>query len=111
VVHVRRISPTTVEITTATWQEYQLSHTEETLLRYLLEHQTEVQTLEMLFCVVWPDDKVDRYGLHPDQKDRLRHLACQLRRHVEPDPRNPRYVCTAHGVGYVLYLEREPIIQ
>jgi DNA-binding winged helix-turn-helix (wHTH) protein len=111
VVHVRRISPTTVEITTATWQEYQLSPTEETLLRYLVEHPAEVQTAEMLFRVVWPEDEVDRYGLRPGQKNRLQRLVCQSRRHVEPDPHNPRYVCTAHGVGYVLYLEREPIIQ
>ncbi len=110
VVHVRRASPTTAENATVTWQEYQLSHMEETLLRYLLEHQTGVQTSETLFRVVWPDDKVDRYGLRPDQKDRLRSLVCQLRRHVEPDPHNPRYVCTAHGVGYVLYLEQEPAV-
>lgn len=111
VVHVRRINPTTVEIATATWQEYQLNPTEETLLRYLVEHPAEVQTAEMLFRVVWPEDEVDRYGLRPGQKNRLQRLVCQLRRHVEPDPHNPRYVCTAHGVGYVLYLEREPIIQ
>jgi len=111
VVHVRRISSTTAENATATWQEYQLSHTEETLLRYLLEHQAEVQASETLFRVVWPDDEVDRYGLRPDQKDRLRRLVCQLRLHVEPDPHNPRYVCTAHGVGYVLYLEQGPAVQ
>lgn len=111
VVRVRRISSTTAEKATAIWQEYQLSHMEETLLRYLLEHQAEVQTSETLFRVVWPDDEVDRYGLRPDQRDRLRHLVCQLRRHVEPDPRNPRYVCTVHGVGYVLYLEQEATVQ
>lgn len=111
VVHIRHVSSTTAENATVTWQEYQLSPMEETLLRYLLEHQSEVQTSETLFRVVWPDDEVDRYGLHPDQKDRLRHLVCQLRRHVEPDPRNPRYVCTAHGVGYVLHLQGEPTIQ
>ncbi|MBE9472428.1 MAG: winged helix-turn-helix domain-containing protein [Anaerolineae bacterium] len=111
VVYVRRISPTTAEVATATWQEYRLSHTEETLLRYLLEHRAEVQTAETLFRAVWPDDEVDRYGLRPDQRDRLRRLVCQLRQHVEPDPHNPRYVCTAHGIGYVLYLEQEPTVQ
>ncbi len=111
VVYVRRISPVAAGNTTATWQEYQLGHMEETLLRYLLEHQAEVQTAEMLFRAIWPEDPVERYGLRPDQKDRLRHLVFQLRRHIEPDPRNPRYVCTAHGVGYVLYLEQEPNVQ
>ncbi|MFQ5858087.1 MAG: transcriptional regulator, partial [Anaerolineae bacterium] len=99
VVHVRRIrSATTPEDTSPTWQEHQLSHAEEVLLRFLFEHPAEVQTAETLFCAVWPDDAVDRYGLRPDQKERLRRLIYQLRQHVEPDPRNPRYVCTAHGV-------------
>jgi hypothetical protein len=52
VVRVRRIGPTMAEKATATWQEYHLSHTEELLLRYLLEHQAEVQTAETLFGVV-----------------------------------------------------------
>jgi len=107
VVQVRRIGSNAV----AAWQEYHLSLAEETLLRYLLEHQAEVQTAETLFRAVWPEDEVDRYSLRPDQKDRLRRLVYQLRRHVEPDSHNPRYVCTAHGVGYVLYLEGEPTVQ
>ena len=111
VVCLRRVGPMMAGSATATWHEYPLSHTEETLLRYLLEHQTKVQAAETLFRVVWPDDEMDRYGLRPDQKNRLQQLVCQLRRHVEPDPRNPRYVCTAHGVGYVLYLEQERVAQ
>ena len=111
VVQVRRIAPTMAEKATAAWQAYQISRTEGALLRYLLEHQGEVQTAETLFGVVWPDDPVRDYGLRPDQRDRLRRLVYQLRQHVEPDPRNPRYVCTTHGVGYVLYLEQEPTVQ
>jgi len=106
VVQVRRIGPKAV----VTWQEYHLSYTEEKLLRYLLEHQGEVQTAETLFGVVWPDDPMSDSGLYPDQKDRLRRLIYQLRQHIEPDPRNPCYVCTAHGLGYVLYLEGGPTI-
>lgn len=106
-VHVWRADPT--QDARPSWQEYQLSHAEETLLRYLLEHEGEVQPSETLFQVVWPDDEVDEFGLRPDQKDRLRRLVYQLRQHMEPEPRNPRYVCTAHGVGYVLYTEEELI--
>ncbi|HPD40324.1 MAG TPA: helix-turn-helix domain-containing protein [Anaerolineae bacterium] len=94
----------------ATWQEYELSLAEETLLRYLLEHQAEVQPAATLFRAVWPDDELDEYGLRPEQKDRLRQLVYQLRQHVEADPHHPRYVCTAHGIGYVLYLEQGPPI-
>ncbi len=109
-VRVKRICGSETKKPAATWQEYQLSQMEATLLRYMLEHKAERQTLEMLFSIVWPDDPVEQYGLRPDQKDRLRRLIFQLRQHVEPDPRNPRYVCTAHGMGYVLYLEQEPNI-
>ncbi len=103
-VRARRVA-LTAERATPLWQEYPLSHAEHALLRYLAEHPAEVQTAETLFRVVWPDEEVDRYGLRPDQRDRLRRLVYQLRQHVEPTPHNPRYVCTVHGVGYVLYLE------
>jgi len=89
------------------WQENQISPTEEALLRHLLTHSNEVQAAEALFSAVWPDDEVGTFGLRPDQKDRLRRLVFQLRQHVEPDPRAPRYVRTAHGAGYVLYSNGE----
>jgi hypothetical protein len=38
----------------------------------------------------------------------LRRLVFQLRQRVEPDPANPRYVLTARGVGYALYVDRAP---
>jgi len=103
VVRVERIDPTITGQTVMAWQENLISSTEEALLRHLLEHPNEVQAAEALFSAVWPDDEVDTFGLRPDQKDRLRRLVFQLRQHVEPGPRHPRYVCTAHGVGYVLY--------
>lgn len=92
------------------WQEQPLSHLEEILLRYLLDHSTEVQTVEILFKVVWPDDPVEGYGLRAEQRDRLRRLIYQLRQHIEPDPGNPRFIITAHGAGYALYPEQEVTI-
>ena len=77
------------------------------LLRYLLDHANEVHDAEALFSAVWIEDEVDTLGLRPDQRDRLRRLVFQLRQHVEPNPSVPRYVCTAHGVGYVLYADEE----
>lgn len=88
------------------WQENCLRHLEESLLRYLTEHANEVQPSEDLFSAVWPDEKISGCGLYPNQKERLRRLVYQLRKRIEPNPRNPRYLCTAHGVGYVLYLEQ-----
>jgi DNA-binding response OmpR family regulator len=80
---------------------------EEQLLRYLLDHPVGVQPAAALFRVIWPDDDIGGYGLRPEQQDRLRRLVYQLRQHTEPDPRNPRFVVTAHGVGYALYPEQD----
>jgi hypothetical protein len=89
------------------WSTHQLAHTEETLLRRLVGCAGQVQPGETLFRLIWPGETVSRNGLHADQKDRLRRLVFQLRQHTEPDPAHPRYVCTAHGVGYVLYRDAE----
>jgi DNA-binding winged helix-turn-helix (wHTH) protein len=110
-VYVRRIGTNGNRESATIWQEYRLSHLEEALLRYLLEHRGEIQSPEDLFRAVWTDDAVNSYGLRSDQKDRLRRLVCQLRQHIEPDPGDPRYVCTAHGVGYTFYQGQEMVIQ
>lgn len=106
-VQVQRRSKATVEGTETRWQENSLGYLEERLLRYLLDYRAQVQTPEKLFQAVWPDDEVSEFGLRPEQKDRLRRLVYQVRQRVEPDPRNPQYICTAHGVGYVLYGDTE----
>ncbi|MCE7984209.1 MAG: winged helix family transcriptional regulator [Caldilinea sp. CFX5] len=87
------------------WQEERLTYLEEALLRHLWSYANIVQRAELLFATIWPDDPVDRVGLRPEQKDRLRRLVYQLRQRIEPDPRTPRYLQTAHGVGYTLYRE------
>ena len=110
VVRVRRSNEATPGDDMPVWQEYQLSHLEETLLRYLLEHPSEVQSTTTLFKIVWPDDDVRGHGLRPEQQDRLRRLIYQLRQHTEPDPRNPRFIVTAHGAGYALYPEQELVV-
>jgi hypothetical protein len=107
VARVRRAVPAAIGGAEASWQKSPLSHLEETLLRHLVEHQAEVQAVEVLFRAIWPKDPVDEYGLRADQKERLRRLVFQVRQRVEPDPRNPRYLRTAHGVGYALYPERD----
>jgi len=89
------------------WQEHSLSHTEENVLRYFLCNKSQVQQPEILFEFAWPDDEIEEYGLRSEQKDRLRRLIYQLRQQIEPDPRNPRYLCTVHGAGYILYLDEE----
>lgn len=89
------------------WEARALPYTEEVLLRHLIEQQGVVQSAEVLFHQAWPEESVGRHGLRADQRDRLRRLVFQLRQHIEPEPAQPRYVCTAHGVGYVLYTETD----
>lgn len=102
-VRVQRNTPTAAS--EAIWQEERLTYLEESLLRHLWRHGNVVQKAELLFATIWPDEPVDRVGLRPEQKDRLRRLVYQLRQRIEPDPRTPRYLQTAHGVGYTLYRE------
>jgi hypothetical protein len=92
----------------AAWEARTLPYTEEAVLRQLVAHPGAVQSAEALFARAWPAEPVGRHGLRQDQRDRLRRLVFQLRQHVEPEPASPRYVCTAHGVGYVLYSEAAP---
>lgn len=106
-VRVRRSTVTNSGAGRSVWQEHSLSHTEENMLRYLLGHKSQVQQPEVLFKLVWPEDEVEEYGLRSEQKDRLRRLIYQIRQQIEPDPRNPRHLCTVHGVGYILYLDEE----
>lgn len=85
------------------WTEGRLTHLEDSLLRFLASKANETQSAEAIFTAVWPDDEVDSVGLRPDQKDRLRRLVFQLRKRVEPDAQNPRFLQTAHGFGYTWY--------
>lgn len=40
----------------------------------------------------------------PDELNRLHTAVSRLRRKIEPDPREPRYLFTVHGRGYRLFL-------
>ncbi len=89
------------------WQERTLSPQENHLLRFLVRASGEVQPSEALFSQLWPEDVVEPPGLSPSQRDRLRRFIYELRQHIEPDPRDPTYLCTAYGVGYVFYCEKK----
>jgi DNA-binding response OmpR family regulator len=46
---------------------------------------------------VWSGSYIDRVD-----DSRIAKLVSRLRRRIEPDPKNPRYVVTVHGRGYKL---------
>ena len=98
-----RVKPSASPGIATDWQDYTLSAAENQLLRYLLNHTDTLQPSEVLFRLLWPQDKVDALGLRPDQGDRLRRVVFTLRQKIEPNARIPRYLCTVHGVGYIMH--------
>ena len=74
-------------------REVQLTPTEYDLLAYLAVNAGRVLTHRTLLQAVWGPE----YG---DETEYLWAYIRRLRRKIEPDPRNPRYIRTQPGVGY-----------
>ena len=65
------------------------------LLRALIDREGEAITRGQLLEEVW--------GLRPDTKTRVvDSFIVRLRRYIEPDPANPRYIVSVRGHGYRL---------
>lgn len=75
-----------------------LSHREFELLRYLAQHRGRVVFRTELLREVW------KYPEEPSTRS-VDHAVARLRKKVEPDPRNPRFIQTGHGDGYLLTAE------
>src|SRR5271169_1320217 len=63
------------------------------LLRHLVANQGKAQAHRRLLQAVWGPD----YG---DETEYLRVFINQLRKKIEPDPKNPRFIHTEPWVGY-----------
>ena len=72
-----------------------LTRTEYALLRELALNADRVISHSDLLTKVWGPE-------YRDDIDYLRAYIRYLRRKLEPDPANPRYITTAPGVGYML---------
>jgi two-component system KDP operon response regulator KdpE len=73
--------------------EVKLTPKEFEVLRYLVSNAGKVVTHRALLQAVWGWES-------SDQVEYLRVFINQLRRKIEPDPRNPRYILTEPWVGY-----------
>ncbi len=66
---------------------------EANLMRYLIEHQGESVSRKSILEEVW--------GVHEDTDTRaIDNFIVRLRRYIEEDPAEPRYLSTVRGIGY-----------
>ena len=75
----------------------ELTNREFRLLEYLIRHPGEVLSRERLLEENWG------YEIHPTTRTVDNHVL-RLRKHIEPDPENPRYLKTVRGGGYLFDL-------
>jgi len=76
-------------------EKVSLTRTEYALLRQLALNANRVMLHQDLLTTVWGPE-------YRDDIDYLRAYVRYLRRKVEVDPSNPRYIITSPGVGYML---------
>ena len=74
-------------------QEHSLTYLESELLRYLIERPGEAVSRNELLNRVWGYDR------YPTTRTVDTHVL-NLRRKLEPDPKQPRHLLTVHGIGY-----------
>ena len=65
-----------------------------TLFRFLMEHPGQVFTKEQLYTQVWNEAVVDDNTITVYVK--------RIRNKIEDDPKQPQYLKTVRGIGYVL---------
>jgi two-component system KDP operon response regulator KdpE len=74
-------------------QMVKLTHTEYDLLAYLISNSGKVLTHREILHNVWGPE----YG---DEREYVRVFIGQLRRKIEDDPSNPRFIVTESRMGY-----------
>jgi len=73
--------------------DLQLTPKEHDLLLFLLAHPSRVLTHDKILTAVWGKNSAQ-------QTEYLRVFVGQLRKKIEPDPRNPAYLKTEPWIGY-----------
>ena len=76
----------------------ELTNREFRLLEYMLQHPGELLTRDRLLNDIWG------YDASPTTRTVDNHIL-RLRKHIEPDPDNPRYIKTIRGAGYLFETE------
>lgn len=76
----------------------ELTPTEFKLLNILMKEPGRVFTQEQLVTRVWGEEYTEEVGY-------IRRYIWHLRRKIEPNPDQPQYILTEHGVGYKLVFQ------
>jgi len=74
-------------------KEVRLTPKEYDLMVYLVRHPGKVLTHHVLLAAIWG-------GNYTEQTEYLRVFIGQLRKKIEPDPANPKYILTDPWIGY-----------
>jgi two-component system KDP operon response regulator KdpE len=80
-------------------QTIKLTVTEYRLLSVLFQNANRLMTFQQILEKVWGWE-------YQDNSDYIHVYISHLRRKLEPDPKNPRYVLTEYGVGYQFVRQR-----
>ena len=72
----------------------ELTNREFKLLEYFVQHPGELLSRDRLLDEIWG------YDIYPTTRTVDNHIL-RLRKHIEPDPENPRYIKTVRGAGYL----------
>lgn len=72
----------------------ELTNREFRLLEYFIQHPGELISRDRLLEEIWG------YNIFPSTRTVDNHIL-RLRKHIEPDPENPRYIKTIRGAGYL----------
>jgi len=80
------------------WQRARFEPKEFEVLRKLVLNRGQVITREKLYSEFFPDAE--------DPANALNRCIYELRKGLEPDPRNPQYILTIRGVGYLFKGDR-----
>ena len=87
-------------------EEIELAPMEFNALRFLLKHPHTKHTVDKVIDNTWPEEEY-REGI---TNNALHVQIRNIRRKIEPDPSNPKYLITWHGRpgGYIFYPEGKP---
>jgi DNA-binding response OmpR family regulator len=75
-------------------EETQLTPTEFEVLKYLLKNQGKVLSADAILANAWGPEYIG-------ERELVKQFIYRLRTKLEPDPKDPKYIQTVRGSGYV----------